>query len=258
MTLEGLKVLVTRPQPQADILCAKIKLAGGVPLCWPLIEIAPPLAEADLPQQLAQLSQCSVAIFMSVAAVEHGLGYVRQHLGAWPAGVAVGAIGAATEQALMTQGLPASITPVRGYTSEALLAEPALQQVQGQVIALFQGEGGRELIAEVLALREAQILPLRVYRRVPTELSAARLLTLWHHGEVGAVTVTSVEIFDHLRNLLVGFPDGWRDTPLVVVSARLAEYVRQAGARQVVLAHGPDDDALIAALINHLHEREVD
>lgn len=258
MGLAGLKVLVTRPQPQADACCARIKAAGGMPLCWPLIDIAPPQDAAGLVQALVTLPECSLAIFMSAAAVEHGLYYVQAHLGHWPAAVPIAAIGAATERALTAAGLSVSVTPLRGYTSEALLAEAALQKVRGQTIALFQGEGGRELIAEVLNQRDARVLALRVYRRVAAELKADRLLTLWQRGGIEAVTVTSSEIFDHLRTLLVGHPDYWRHTPLVVISPRLAEYVRQAGAQQVLLAEGPEDDALVQVMEKHLHQRQVD
>ncbi len=258
MSLNGMKILVTRPQPQADACCARIRAAGGQPLCWPLIDIAPPQDEAGLTQALTRLPECQWAIFSSAAAVEYGWRYVQAQLGQWPQTVQIAAIGTATARALTAASLPVSLTPLRGYTSEALLAEAALQRVRGQWIALFQGEGGRELIAEVLAQREARVLAMRVYRRLAAELHADRLLTLWQRGGVEAVTVTSTEIFDHLRTLLVGHPDYWRNTPLIVISPRLAEYVRQAGAQQVLLADSPEDDALVLALEKHLHQRQVD
>ena len=60
--LAGLRVLVTRPAHQAEELCALIERAGGIPVRFPTIEIAPPRNVEKLTSLLARLEEFDNAI----------------------------------------------------------------------------------------------------------------------------------------------------------------------------------------------------
>ena len=66
---------------------------------------------------------------------------------------------------------------------------------------------------------------------------------------VDMVIVTSREVFDNLLILLgdAGLP-AVQETPLVVVSERLAEHARSRGCRHIHLAANASDPALLDAL----------
>ena len=70
--LEGIGVIVTRPQRQAAVFAAKIGALGGVPIVWPAIVILPPADAALLAQVHAKLAMYDIAIFVSANAVEFG------------------------------------------------------------------------------------------------------------------------------------------------------------------------------------------
>ena len=93
--LTGLSVLVTRPQPQSDVLASRIRALGGEATILPAIEIRPLCAAAA--------SAHDLVIFASVNAVEHGARLVARHEGMRIAAIGISA-GAAGGYVLMRLG----------------------------------------------------------------------------------------------------------------------------------------------------------
>jgi uroporphyrinogen-III synthase len=243
--LAGLRVLVTRPRHQNEKLCELIRAAGGTPVVFPLLEIAPPHDVAQLDQVLDTLPQTDMAIFISANAVAFGLARVHARLGALPAQVRLAAIGQASAQALATEGLTDVLVPAERFDSEALLALPALQRVTGRRVVIFRGAGGREQLAATLRERGAQVVYAECYRRVrPTDGAPALRALLARHA-IDIIVLTSGEALATLHDWL---GTALAPLPLLVVSARIADAARAAGARQVQVAEAASDAALIAAL----------
>jgi uroporphyrinogen-III synthase len=183
-----------------------------------------------------------VLLFVSANAVERA----AAHLPRGPR-AAIGAVGEATARALRTHGLEPSILPAGQWDSEGLLAAPALAEVHGRRILIVRGEGGRPLLGEQLAARGAEVRYAEVYRRALTALDAGPLVARWR-DEVQVVVATSREVLDNLVALLgAAGLERLRETPLVVVSERLAAHARALGIGRVVLAAAPSEDALARA-----------
>ena len=70
--LEGVGIVVTRPQRQAAVLAAKIGSLGGVPIILPAIVILPPPDREPLERAHAALRDYDIAVFVSANAVEFG------------------------------------------------------------------------------------------------------------------------------------------------------------------------------------------
>ena len=153
--LSGVRVLITRPRAQAEVLAGAIRREGGEPLVWPLIDIQPVRDPARLDATLATLDRFDLAIFISPNAVQQALARIAQLGRSWPPALAIAAIGNGTAQALAAHGLAAAIVPRARFDSEGLLAEPALQSVPGRRIVILRGEGGREQLADTLRARGA-------------------------------------------------------------------------------------------------------
>src|SRR5207253_1966187 len=83
-----------------------------------------------LESALRELASFDLAVFVSANAVEKGLAAVRHHA-AWPAKLAVAAIGEATAEALRNSGFGDVISPAERHDSDGLLALPQLRQVAG-------------------------------------------------------------------------------------------------------------------------------
>lgn len=246
--LKGRGILVTRPAHQAEALCALIEEAGGVPLRLPALEILPPADPAEVQVGLARLGEYDLAIFVSANAVRFTLAALVPR--SWPQSVEIAAVGAATARALQERGLTVAHCPEHEFTSEALLALPDLQRMQGKRVLILRGDGGRGHLRETLTARGAQVDYLEVYRRARPDTDPAPWLARLAAGEIAAVLITSNE---SLRSLLaivgtLGL-EQLRATPLIVGNARTRELARELGIDgAVTVAADATDAAMVAAL----------
>jgi uroporphyrinogen-III synthase len=149
--LAGRTVVVTRPLAQGGALADAITAAGGRPLIFPLLEIAPAADPQALADAVERLAGYALAVFISPNAVDYSLPAILD-AGPWPSGLAAAAVGQGTVRALAAHGIDSCIAPRERFDSEALLALPELAggRVAGRRIAIFRGDGGRELLADTL------------------------------------------------------------------------------------------------------------
>ena len=90
--LAGMRVLITRPEPQAQVLAQRLEDDGACVTCLPVIVIEDVPDPAPALQLIRQLSEFYAAVFVSINAVERGIAMVRQ-CGEWPPAVHCGAVG---------------------------------------------------------------------------------------------------------------------------------------------------------------------
>jgi uroporphyrinogen-III synthase len=237
VSLKGKGVVVTRPASLAQGLTSLVTAAGGRAYQFPAIEIEPLPAAAPA-------APTDIAVFISPTAVREGLKYLTQ-------GTRVVALSRGTRRELERHGIGA-LAAEQGADSEALLALDELQRVAGRRIAIFRGEGGRELLGEVLRSRGATVEYVECYRRVRPRSDPAPLIAAWKSASLHAVTVSSAQGLENLFALLEA--DLLRRLPLFVPHERVAEAARRLGARQVLLA-GPGDDEMFAALVAYFETR---
>lgn len=249
--LDGLSVLITRPSLQQHSLSEKISSAGGKPLSLPLIEIVAleNSSEIDSTRRAVQdLDRFSLLIFVSSNAAQIGGELINDYWPQFPVGIEVIAIGKTTADTVIRQ-LACSVTsPEQGSDSEAVLALPLLQTVTDKRIAIFRGKGGRELLANTLRERGAEVAYIEVYSRKPVSYSPTEIMTFLSENACDVITVHSGE---SLQNLVEQSADNINQItllPLVVPSQRIAEQARQIGFAEVICANGADDEAMLEAL----------
>ena len=249
-TLEGIRVLVTRPSHQAAPLCDLITSAGGEAIRYPVLAITAPPEPQSIRDTVLRLAHYHIAIFISPNAVDHGLDFMLEN-GPLPQGLVLACVGKGSAARLEARlGHPADIVPGGRFDSEALLEQPALNDVAGKRIVIVRGVGGRELLAETLRARGAEVDYLEVYRR-----SMPKPTPPWP-DQPDIIIITSSE---GLHNLLAMAGAKHRNqllaTPLVVVSTRTAELARQLGFRQAVtIADNASDHALLEAVARNFHD----
>lgn len=251
--LAKLKIAVTRPREQAVQLARRIEQAGGIPLLFPLLDIAPAQDQQALHEQISRLAQFDLAIFISPNAVQYGMAAIRA-AGELPQNLKIATVGQGSAKALREIGIPDVIAPAERFDSEGLLALPELQNVAGWRVLILRGDGGRELLGDTLRARGATVEYAACYRRSKPQQDIAMLL----EAAPDALTVTSSEALDYLWQML---DDARRDCvcsiPLFVPHKRIAELAQRQGWRQVLLS-GAGDDGLLFALMAWAGQRTED
>lgn len=240
--LAGRTIVVTRPRVQAAALAEAIAAAGGTPLLFPLLEISPAPDPRPLAEALARLADYAMAVFISPNAVDHALPAVLRR-GPWPAGLLPAAVGQGTVRALAAYGVAGCIAPGERFDSEALLALPELAatRVAGRRIAIFRGDGGRELLAGTLRERGAAVDCVTCYQRSGPAHGVEPLLAAWCAGGLDALTVSSSEGLRYLVDLLdAEGRERLRDTPVFVPHARIVESAQALGLRNIILTAATD------------------
>ena len=248
MSLHGKRILVTRPAEQAGELARMIAARGGQALLFPLLEIGATDDPLPLLRAIAALDDYDVAIFISPNAVAYSLPEILAAR-RWPVGLQAAAIGPSTARELAAQGIAEVICPGYRFDSEALLELPefAADALAGRKVLILRGDGGRELLAQTLRQRGAQVDAVSCYRRSPPS-DGAPLVSLLRNSGIDALTISSSE---GLRNLLALLDTEafalLRRLPLFVPHQRIAQGAAELGLPHVVLS-APADVGIVESL----------
>ena len=247
--LQPFRVLLTRPKAQNDILSQRLQAEGYDTVLLPVFEIKALADGSQLRQQIAQLDYYNWAIFISRSAVQMSEAFIHQQWPQFPAALRVAAIGKGTAEALQQAQLPAALYPQSNWSSEGLLALPAFQSMAKKNVALFCGQGGRELLATTLQQRGAEVTRLVTYQRVLPELNLTPYLDLVRHEQIHALLATSVEGLSNLKKLFV--ETEWprlRKIPLVLISERIMIQAKAFGFTDCFVAKAANQEGILQAL----------
>lgn len=238
--LRGNAILIIRPAGLGDRLAENIAEQGGEAILFPAIDILPAPRPSRLAMVIARLHTFDWAIFVSPTAVREGMKRVleRRH---WPPGVRLAAVGQATAEALAGFATGDVLAPAAPGDGQALAALPDLQEISGQNVVIFRGDGGREFLGRVLAERGARVEYAECYRRARPQVDSSALQNRWREGGVQAICAASSEA---LRNLLDMAGEASNEmifaAPVFVPHPRVAESARAMGFAQVIVIIGGD------------------
>ena len=243
-SLNGLRILNTRPLPQGKQLSQSIADAGGVSIEFPTIAIEP--TTDNWLSAMPDLTKVSLAIFISPNAVGYFFSRLKQQQIAWQQTLKVIAVGNGSAAALAALHIRVDYIPAIA-DSEHLLQLNVLQQINNQQVLLIKGEGGRPLVGETLLARGAQLSSLAVYRRVIPTIAQEYSNSLWHDDGVDIILFTSQQA---MHNLFALFGDNARawlcSKPCIVISKRLAKEAFSLGITTVLISR---HDTLLSSLI---------
>ena len=255
--LAGCGIVVTRPSEQAESMCEAIELAGGRAIRFPVLEILDPTDAEAMRMVIERLDAYDIAIFISANAVNRAMNLIlgRRSL---PSTLKRVAIGRGTARALKKFGTPAHLYPRQRFNSEALLAMDEMLAVDGMRIVIFRGEGGRELLGDTLRARGARVDYVEAYRRGRPSADVDALMRHWARGEVQAFVVTSGESLRNLFDMVGRLGQQWlRNTPLVVLSERVASSAIEMGVKAPPLVAAEASDASVIDALSTWWENGV-
>ena len=254
-------ILLTRPEGENVGLQALLADAGFDVKVRPLIKITALDISPEMRNQAANVNEQDILVFVSRPAVRFGMALIDEYWPTLPAHLQVLAVGPGTASILAEFDVKARCPAVPG--SEGLLDLDALQDVQGKKVMLASGRGGREVLADTLDARGAEVVRLETYHR---ERQMVPDLHDCLGGSQAAVVLTSGEV---LQSLVAQACDQACDragdraekvlgeVTAVVASERIAGLAREAGFRQVINAGGASDQALYDVLLTALSGNET-
>ena len=253
-SLTGIGIAITRPIDQAKKLSALITEAGGIPILFPLIEITPLNDYSQFEAVISEIETYDWAIFISSNAVQNGMPRLVKH--GIPTSLKFAAIGPVTASELQSFGVKDVLTPLSHvqdgdeskvrFDSESLLALPEMTNVFSKKILIVRGVGGRDVLAETLKARGAQVTFAECYQRINPQTDCNLLTQLWADKKLHAVVVTSSEAMRHLLDL-AGDAEWLKHVTLCVNHARIAELPLQMGLK-VAVADALGDEAMLEKL----------
>jgi uroporphyrinogen-III synthase len=247
--LQGVAVLVTRPEHQAMPLCRLLAAEGADCFRLAAIEILPAGDRHRLGERLEKLESYDLIVFVSANAVRYGAALLAQKRD-----LPLAAVGPATLRALNQAGYRVSVLPESGFDSEGLLAHARLQHLAGRRVLIVKGSGGRDLLATTLVERGARVDYACVYERRAATPDADELAVLaaeLARAPIRVVTATSLEIGTHLLALAPPELRGLLEqSHWLVPSARIDAGLAERGlAAPRILAASAEDQDLVSALL---------
>ena len=256
--LSNTHIMVTRPAHQASQLINLLEDAGAKILCLPLIEIVAISEPKAAIEQVKALAQTDIAVFISQNAVTHGMNLIHQH-GELPSNVKLATVGLGSANLLgHLSDRAVEIVPLGNFNSEGLLSHPALQDVDGKKITIFRGIGGRNVLADTLSSRGAQVSYAEVYQRQQPALDLEMLAKIWQNDPIDYICITSGA---GLENLVANIskqktPAQLRtniiDTQLIIVNKRLVSLVQKNGFTKLpIITNNVSDKDIVDAIIKH-------
>ena len=274
--LQGVRVIVTRPQKQAEIWCNQLRDLGAVCACVPVLALEP-VRTAEQIQAIKNVvldfDLYQKAIFVSQNAVDFALRWLEDYWPQLPAGMEYFAVGETTAKNLQNYGLPVSAlthATSGAMNSESLLQAETLQQVKGEKIVIFRGCGGRGQMAEVLRERGAEVTFCELYRRViPTpavqqlhaafervEGSELQQIIALHSGESLQNFMQVLEKLNAENSRLLP-REKIIQVPVLVPGQRVAQLAQAAGFTRIIVAENATDQAMSAALVDAVKANQL-
>lgn len=253
--LRGRRVLICRPEPEASRLAQRFREAGAEARILPLIEREPIPETPERRTLILNLDQFSHIIAVSPYAAR----LLLDELDTWwpqiPSGIRWYAVGAGTAAVLAEQGL-STRKPAQGWTSEALLALPSLNHVEGDRILLVRGEDGRELIRQTLEQRGARVTLLPLYRRLVPAHPSEHVNRILGDFNPDALVTLSGETLNNLIALCANSGHNLYDRLLIVPADRVADQARAAGFEYPCIPGSLADNDIVATVAVQLTGRD--
>lgn len=255
LPLVNISIAITRPAEQAKKLTQLIEAAGGNVIPFPLIDIVPLADYSAFESVISNIDHFDWIIFISSNAVQHGMPRLLEQ--GIPDTLQFAAIGPVTAKELNQFGINQVLIPTGGrFDSESLLSMPDMQNMQGKKIMIIRGVGGREVLANTLTERGAQVTFDECYQRINPQTNCDVLTQAYAKQQLNGIVVTSSEAMRYLLDL-AGESDWLKQTTLYVNHARIAEHPLQMGLK-VKIAEAPGDLAMLEAIkIDHIPARAV-
>ena len=261
--LFGQRILVTRPREQAGELVERLEAMGAEAIEAPMIRILPPDDYAPLDDACAHAGAFDWIVFSSSNAVDV---FVERLLGTAHdlralAGVKLCVVGPATAERLARHGLKVDLTPAE-YRAEAVVhAISETGEVSGLKVLLPRADIGREIIADELRRRGAEVTEVVAYRTVvaePDREGEPDIYRMLLERRIDVVTFTSPSAVRSFVQVVGAEPavDLLRTTIVASIGPVTAEAAARCNIVTTILPPHYTVPSLVDAIVEHFEKRQ--
>lgn len=245
-----IRVWATRPVDQNGQWQASLTACGFNTIAAPLLAIEP-LRDAGAMQAIKNLvldfDQFDKVIFVSQNAVREAFAWIHSYWPQLPQGIDYFAVGKKTADSVLAEGV--DVVAAQGaMNSDELLAMAQMQNVWGQKILIFRGQGGLPRLGEVLHERGAIVRYCELYQRqLPAEIMerSQQLLPL---SQEDVVPLFSGETLQNFVAVLDANGIAERTMPIVVPGKRVAQLAEDLGFNNVHVAANASSQEMLRAV----------
>lgn len=256
-----MRVVVTRPQREAERWVRDLVGRGFDAVALPLIDIGPASNPEPVHRAWRGLAGCAAAMFVSGNAVEQFFSSkppeVHVNWTQFAINTRAWATGPGTRNALLAAGvdvgcIDAPDAAAGQFDSEALWAVVCQTVLPGQRVLIVRGGtvaggqaelAGRDWLARTLEAAGAQVDEVMAYeRRAPVWSPAQRTAAQQAAGDGNVWLLSSSEAVANLATVLPG--QAWGDATCVATHPRIAQAARDAGFGAVMQARPTLDDVV--------------
>ena len=237
----ALRLLVTRPQPQADAWVTRLRAQGVDAAALPLLAIDAVVDLSQLHAAWHELPRYALVMFVSPNAVSHFFATRPAEIAArgWPKATRAGATGPGTLQALHMAGVPHALcvappAEATQFDSAGLWAQLQGEAWSGREVLVLRGNGGRDEFAALLRGAGAAVHFTQAYERGAARHSAAERALLGDalaHPASHLWWLSSAEAIDHLAPLADS--TAWQHAQALASHPRIAARARAFGFGRV-------------------------
>jgi uroporphyrinogen-III synthase len=220
----ALRLLVTRPQPQADAWVQALRAGGADAHALPLLAIEAEPA-ASLAPAWRRLHDQALVVFVSPNAVASFFA-ARPADADWPTALAAASPGPGSDDALRDAGVPQRIAPdddADSFDSDALWLRLQARDWRDASVLIVRGDGGRDTLASHLRAAGARVEYLQAYRRRAPAWTQAQHALYAEAAQRPALhrwLLSSTQALAHLPAADRRHWHGWASHPRIAQAAR--------------------------------------
>lgn len=256
--LQGVRVLVTRAEGQADEMLRSLRAAGALPLHVPMIRLLPVEDPSELDAALDRLESYEALLLTSANAAVFFAERARQRgIDLSALGCRVLCVGPRTAESAAAEGLAVDALPGSRFDAEGLVEEIAKAgPPSGQRFLLPRSDLGRDVLVEQLTARGATVDAVTVYRNAAPEISPADLRSKLQNSQLDVLCFTSPSTVRNFVELL--------DPPSLAAAKRCliagigpvtGKALQEQGLPPDVVPGRSEGRALVDAVAAHFSER---
>jgi len=254
-TLNGMRVVVTRPFDQGNDLCKSINDLGGKAISFPTIKIDA-IKSKSLIKLAQNINQFDKVIYISTNAVRFSLDYLKPSL---LCNSNVVAIGEATRKELEKADIFVSVCPKDQFSSEQLLRQPEFNRIQNESILIIKGIAGRSFLLNNLRKLGAKVTVRNCYKRSLPKVEAGPIIDQYRQQTIDIFVVTSIMAFDNLCRLLKQQlrTKDLHSMQFLTISNRIMQYILDMGFKKnPVISINACNDSIVNSLLEWQTQRK--